>query len=70
MRSKDYQVFRIFSQFLFIALIQGHPVQGSARYDLKVKVSLQRFATKCLHQKPLVMQSFRKTQTTHVKFRV
>ena len=46
MRSKDYQVFRIFSQFLFIALIQGHPVQGSARYDLKVKVSLQRFCNK------------------------
>ena len=45
-RSKDYQIIWILAQFFFIALIQGHPVQGSTRYDLKVKMNLQRFCYK------------------------
>ena len=45
-RSKDYQVFGILVNFLFIALIQGHPIQGRARYDLKVETNLQRRSNK------------------------
>ena len=64
MRSKDYQVFGILVNFLFIALIQGHPIQGRTRYDLKVETNLQLrsnkscFAKYNIHQKPLFMQSF------------
>ena len=65
MRSKDYQVFGILVNFLFIALIQGHPIQGRTRYDLKLETNLQLRSNKIcftiyivLHQKPLFMQSF------------
>ena len=76
MRSKDYQVFGILVNFLFIALIQGHPIQGRTRYDLKVETNLQLrsnkicftiYIYKYLHQKPLFMPSFEEA-TNYYKF--
>ena len=64
-RSKDYQVFGILVNFLFIALIQGHPIQGRTRYDLKVETNLQRRSNKIFYTKSLCLcKALRKQQTT------